>query len=381
MAWAAALVSLAIGLAGCKKKVTPPKVEPVTDAEAKTYADKLQKALKPCDAAAVSALLDVSAMVRLAAAASDAPEAMKRGFVKGAVSVGYKFGTQLCADDRSTYTVLRVTTVLGKTKALVRSHGDNGFNYLEVFIGRSESGSVLAYDVYQYLGGERFSEGLRNILDAAVGDRSVMKNPKKLQQTMARVQRLVSEKRHAEARAALGSLPPAIRNTQQVMLNDLLIAAELDEPTYLAAITAFEARFPDTPALDMVSIDGFVMRKQYAKAIAAVTKLRTRVGGDPYLDQLHANMLLLQNKYAEARPLVKKVLAEAPELEDAHWQWVSLLLADKKFPETAAALTQLQSRFSADITRSGLRSQPRYAEFVTSPAGKTFLGTLPAEDE
>lgn len=372
-------VSLAASLsfAGCKKdEVTVPKNEPVTPAEAETFARRLASALEPCDGTALLRFLDVDTIMRTAVARSSAPRSAKKGMLAGMTAQLETFASRLCGDPLSTYHLLRVRTDQGVSKALFRFLGDDGVNYLEFYIGKNEQGEVLAYDMYSFLSAELVSETMRELIDRGVKDRDLMKDPTQLTRIMAEVQAHMAANRFAEARAALATLPESLRTGHTVMLNDLQIAANMDEETYLAAIAAFEKKFPGDSSLDMVLLDGFYLRKQYDEATAAIGRLSKRIGGDPYLDALRAGILSEQGKHVAAREAVERALAAEPSLENIHWVRARIAARDKHFAEVAEVLAHLQTAFGVTFTSTDITADPDLAEFAQSAEGKAFLETL-----
>ncbi len=363
--------------AACKKDtVTAPKTKPVTQAEADTFARRLASALQPCDGRALQRFLDMDGLMRTAVAQSKAPSEAKKDVLAGMRESLDSFVGRLCSGANSTYHLLRVREDHGIRKALFRFLGDDGVNYLEFYIGKNDKDEVLAYDFYSFLSAERVSDTLSNLLDTGFGDVEVMRNPERLARAMAEVERHMAANRFEEARAALASLPKSLRTSHTIMLHDLQIAANLDEATYLAAIDAFEAKFPDDPSLDMVLLDGFYMRKAYAEAAASVERLSRRVGGDPYLDALRAGILSEQGKHAEARALVKRAWDAEPELENIHWVRARVAAREGRFDEVSAALGHLHTAFGVTFTRADIEADPVLAGFVESSEGKTFLDSI-----
>ena len=212
-----------VSLAGCKKKsqnVAEVKLEAVTEAEAREFADKFGKALQECNTSAVAALLDLEAMARLAVDSSKASSRVKKGFVTGASTAGPRLAKNLCKGGTESIRLVRVTRDDETSKALFRTV-DDGFNYLEVFIGKHRDGRILAFDVYDFHAAERFSSSLRLLLDKMIADGKAFHNVTQTQLIMKDVATLVSNKKYADARQKIRELPPVIRDTHAMMLQDL----------------------------------------------------------------------------------------------------------------------------------------------------------------
>jgi tetratricopeptide (TPR) repeat protein len=190
---------------------------------------------------------------------------------------------------------------------------------------------------------------------------------------MQRAREMLMQQRYAEAKSELDSLSPALKKQKSIMLLQVQAAMHLDEATYEASITAFEKSFPDSPALDLVSIDGFVMREQWDDAMAAVERLDKRVGGDTYLMFLRANLFAAAKKYDKAKESAEKALADEPTLVDAMWTLLTVALETESFAEAAALLKRLETEFEVEMDPGVMAVEPLYAEFLQSDEYKTWL--------
>ena len=151
----------------------------------------------------------------------------------------------------------------------------------------------------------------------------------------------------------------------------LLAASKEDEKVYLSAIDAFEKRFPNDPSLALVSIDGFVLKKQPRKAIASVEKLYRFIGGDPYLLLLQAGQYLELKEKDKARDFARRATEQEPSLSNGYDFLLGLTLEDKDYSETVRLLDLTEKNLQVDMLE-GVSKTREYAPFLESSVGKKW---------
>jgi thioredoxin-like negative regulator of GroEL len=168
-----------------------------------------------------------------------------------------------------------------------------------------------------------------------------------------------------EAVEIYDSLPTQMKTEKTVMLLYVLAAERIDDATYTDAIDRFRQQHPDDPCLDMVSIDGYVLRAQYDEALRAVDRVDEAVGGDPYMNVVRANIHRMQGDLTTSAALAQQAMDQDPKLVDAYWALLTVSLEENEFGETANWLTTIREKF--DIEFNDIRGIPDYAEFLESP--------------
>jgi tetratricopeptide (TPR) repeat protein len=370
---AALFATAALALACNRGDIAPPKPKPVTPDEAKAFASKLETALRGCDPGAIDQLIDMDAMARMAAATSKASKMQQRGFVAGARK-NAKIGAQLCQNVASAgqYKLLRVRTEGETTRALYRLSGFDGFNYLDVFVGKTSRG-ILGYDIYNYLSGQRFSETLRDLFDSFLADDPGLGSATRIGDAMQEIERLSAAGQHQQAKDKIASLPDNMRKSRAIMLIDVTTSANLSDEVYHQAIANYETQFPGDVSLDLVSVDGYFLRKEWDKAIAALDRLDKRVGGDPYIDSMRATIRSQEGKYDEAARFARSAVDREPDLEDGYWTLLEIQLAAETYDDAVATMRKLASDFAAEFDRASMAAEPSYSGFLESPQGKAFF--------
>lgn len=105
-----------------------------------------------------------------------------------------------------------------------------------------------------------------------------------------------------EALSIYRSLPAAVQKMKYVML--LRIAAAGKTPNgnaYVQSIAEYRSAFPNDASQHLISIDYFVLKKQYDEGIKSIDKLDKAVGGDPYLNEMRAGIYRQAGNFSKAR--------------------------------------------------------------------------------
>jgi hypothetical protein len=358
---------------------------PVTEAEAKEFAEKLTQALKAGDRLQVDALLHLPDLLeRLVMDLKLAPEE-HQAFVRAARS---RFGVGALArqilaatGDGGSYTVLRVHTVGGQPRVLFRAlSADGSFNYHDYRLARFADGVGMA-DIHVFLSGELVSQEIRRLVIPAVANSLQGRQVKGLAdqdvrtgQMLNTMVRAVREGDFAKAAADYRQLPAKFQEDQAVLITYIHALGRQGEPAekdYLAAIEKFRRHYPENPAVDVISVNYYFLKKQYGKALATLQRLDVAVGGDPYLDALRAEALTEAQHYDQARAAAERAVKAEPRLLRAYEARLLLTLRERKYAETVQWLKRLVETCGVELT--DLPANPEFAEFVRSPQYREWL--------
>lgn len=354
-----------------------PPVPPVSKEEAETYGKTFAALLGPCDPAALAPLWDASVTADRAIAGTTASGDVKDGLRMALTSDALWTGqcASLKSQGESRNTFLGVRQIAGSWRPLVRMVGAQGLNYAELELGKYPDG-VRAVDATYYLTGEPLSKTLARLMgsaqksldDGTAGDAMVLQQ--------------ISEKQRAGdqagALALIKQLPPALREDKSMMLLEIGLDPGDDEARYLAAIERFEKKFPGDPALDLVSVDGFFMRKQYDRLHGALDRLDKAVN-DPYLEIMHALAFVEEKQLDKAQAALKKAIEREPDLQDAWDTRTSVCLAQKDYACAVESLKVLNDKFKVPVTEEAVLQLDGGAELVLSEPWKAWRATVGAE--
>jgi hypothetical protein len=357
-----------------------------TDAEVEQAANELIESIESGDVNKFNSIVDWSAVFAQATGGIDVPAEWKsgfeRGFLKGLDKPGGLF-ERMNAMEKSggTITLLRVHEVDGRPRALVRAiDSDQGVDYLDFEMARRPSGKVRAIDVYVFISGERLTKMIRGFYLplAANQSRSVVEKLLKSESDMVKaVSKLksladaVREEKPQEALAIYNALPPGAKKEKSVMLLRLQAAQAMnDDSVYLAAMDDLAKTFPNDPCVELTSVDSFVIRKDYVKALAAIDRLENSVGGDPYLSVIRARILVEEGKPDDAAKMAQKAVEAEPSLPDTHFCRLQVANGQKKYADMVKYLREYKDMF--DDALEEIDSEPEFAGFAGSSEYKEY---------
>ncbi len=353
---------------------------PAMDPAYVAYTAELERGINAGDPSVLDSHFDLERIIERSTRDTSTPKGFAEGFGKGVRRSGIKLGKQLvdAQDEESDFHLLRLRMDGGAPHALYRVISKAGINYLDFELARNAQGEVVIVDVYPHISGELFSETLRrtflqaaseaghDIMDKLLGkEQEFLKNIPKLQ-TM---QRLAQEEKFAEVVETFDKLPPSLRQNKSFLLLRLNAASHLEASEYQKAIQEFEKAWPNDPSLDLISIDGHMLRKDFPAVMKTIDRLDARVK-DPYLQYLRGSVMLEKGDGKEARRFFQAAIDAEPRLVLPYWVLIGLSLQDKKYKDTARYLTALER--DAGVTLNNLEELEQYEGFVKSKEYKAW---------
>jgi tetratricopeptide (TPR) repeat protein len=399
-----AMLVLAAGLfaAGCGKKnaspetVTPaPAVvqfgPPPTDEEAREFATQLERAMKAKDSAAVTKLLRVEDLFVRSVSDLGLDQKSQQSFMAGVRSAGIaRFGDQFVAEVEkgAKYSFIRVRTINSRSRVLFRFLGDDGLNYHEFLVARYPDGQIGAEDIHIMLTGEMFSQSIRRLLMRlrAEQDRGLLARLKgtdqaftKYAQQVQSMANAVKSGRPADALATYRQLPPELQRDKTIQLLSVLAGKDVGDDEYITAVSAFRRDHPADPAVDLLSIDYHLLKKQYDEAIKSVDQLDKAIGGDPYLFAMRANIQSEAGRFDQARSSAERAVKELPTMEEAYWVRITVALKEKNHPDTLKWLKAIVENCGTEI--DDLTEIDDYSTFVESAQHAEWLKWYAAREK
>jgi predicted negative regulator of RcsB-dependent stress response len=327
--------------------------------------------------------LDLDALAERVTTGIPAKEQVRTGFVTGMKRSGVNqtLGKQLADSVKQGGSVrlLRVRDEKGGGRALFRVLGGSGVNYLDLHLEKGAGGKVKVVDSYVFISGETLSESVRRIYLMAVGeadmsilDRLAGKEQEFLKNlpAMKEMQKAQGEKRYADVIATYDKLPSNLKKERMFLLPRFAAAAAMnDEKQYARAISDFEKALPGDPALDLVSIDGHVLRKEWDKAIARIDSLDSRVH-DPFLEFMRGSMLLQKGDAAGAKMRFRAAIQGDPTLQQPYFAAMEVAMNEKDWQSTADLLTAVER--DAGVQLANLDQVDEFSAFVKSKEYKAW---------
>ncbi|MFL5345647.1 MAG: tetratricopeptide repeat protein [Hyalangium sp.] len=358
---------------------TPPPASEV-EPDYLAFLQQAERGINAGQGEALDAHIDIDRLFERISRGVSAPKEFADSFKSGLRSQGMPFGKQLVTarGANASFHLLNVRREAGLTRALFRASSDAGLNYIDLDLERDPKGAVVIVDIYPYIAGEYVSESARHMYLAALADvqqgmldklmgkeQEFIKNMPKMQQ----MQRLLMEKKYQAVLDTFEQLPASMRQQKPVLLVEMTAAEKVSEAEYKRAIATFEKAFPGDPSLDLVSIDGHLLRKDYPAVMSTIDRLDSRVK-DPYLKFLRASVMLDKKDLPAAKKYLDEAVHADPHLTQAWFALIGLSLQEKNYAETSRLLTAIER--DAGVAVSNLDGVKVYEGFVQSPEGKAW---------
>ncbi|MBK7643658.1 MAG: hypothetical protein IPJ19_11535 [Planctomycetes bacterium] len=367
-----------------------PASEPELDPEQQLVAD-LQYALEEGESADFLACVDVDALLEKATAKVEVDERFRKGFCEGAresLPAAFHDSIQNTLGDDGSLHFLRIRTQRGRKTVLFRLLApQTGVNYLEFSIRAGPQKQLRVDDWYAYTSGEWASETMhhlylpfamqqqRGLLDRLLGkDQLLVKH----WASIAKITECAGKGEVERGLEIYRSLPEELRHDKVVLLQRLrLLAGHTENEDYLHLLEDLRRYCAGDPSNELHAIDYHYIRQEWRRAAEAVRRLRDSLDGDPYLDCLESTVLALAEDLPAAREAAERSIAGEAELLQAHWQLVSICLAQKDFKAVLAALERIDGIF--ELEWNDLTQSEQYKDFAASPQHSEWLGYLRAK--
>jgi tetratricopeptide (TPR) repeat protein len=341
------------------------------------FARQLEGAMQKGEAEFFDQHFDQDAMIAKALAGLAFDDGTKQRFAQGFKrgQGNRTFGSMYAklVRDGGEFSLLRMRQTDQLPCALFRLNSDQGLNYLEVALGQNRTGAVVMVDLYIYVLGEWFSrtarraalpllaDGGKTMLAKLSGtENEFVQNLPKLQQA----QTLFRSGAAKQAWDIFGQLPAGLREEKFILVQQYAAAKQLGEEQQLEVLEQMYRLFPRDPCMNLLMVDGWVMKKKFTAALSTLDRLDQAVGGDPYLDVLRAGILLQSGDTAKAKETAQRAVKQLPAHTDPLWTLVTISLHEKEFAETVRLLTTLAQEHKVQL--QDLTTVPEYAEFVKS---------------
>ena len=385
-----AVVTGALIAQGCsKKKETPIEVtaaptvaesggKAATEKECREFADALSAAAKEDNEVKMRTLFRMDDIVQRSISDLGISQDSRESFMKGARGslATNDLTNQILAAKKTggDLKFLRIRTVNGQPRALYRfNQGFKGVSYLELIVARYPDGELGVEDVYVYAAGEMLTQRLRQSMMPMIAtnqkllnqlrgkDKEMLEHAKTIRDMKTKTQ----SRDHEGADREYLQLPESLQNDKSVMLIHIATAKGLGDENYLAALEKYENLFPDDASTDLLSIDYYIVKKQFDKALVRIDRLNKAIEGDPYLNVLRAKALAENHQFAEAAKAAESAIQAEPDSLDGYWSRLSVSLKAKMFADTLTWLQKITETFEFEF--ADLTKLDDYSEFVESP--------------
>jgi tetratricopeptide (TPR) repeat protein len=338
---------------------------PATEQEAAAFALRLQEALKTNQN--LGTLIGIDQIVARGFSDLGLPSTQADAAARAAAE---KFGEglQLALKAGGTYKLLGNRVIDGERRVKFRLlQADNAFNYHD-YVVVTNGGKQSAVDVHILTTGEPLSGSLRrSLLPVAVElkkgliARLTTKESAYVENmpTILKMTKLQTDPKGALA--AYASLPAVLKTDKNVLTLRVQAASMVDDAAYLAAMEDFRRAFPNDPAIGVMSIDYFYLKKMHKEAIEQVSAVEKVTGPDAHLNSLRAGIHSELGAIDPAKKELETALALEPDLPEAVQLAIALDLATR---DETAALAKIKDASSRNVALGRLQENPDYIAFI-----------------
>lgn len=300
-----------------------------------------------------------------------------KGFSQG-FNKSFNFGNILVKEinSGSSYDFIRAfEDEKGNYHLLFRLYGD-GLNYHEHLVKKINN-EFKIIDTYVYLTGEYLSGTIKTLYESVLFNQ----NLKKFQSRdsykdilmLKEMKDFNSKEEYQKTYDLFNKLSKKSQEQKFFKIIRLMAASNLAEEVYEKAIEDYEKHFPNDPSLYLISVDGYILKKQYDKSILSLDKLDETIGGDSFLNYLKGNVHYLNKDYANAQKMFDIVIEEFPYFIDVYDSLLSIYIETNKNEKAIDILNLFLSDF--ELTKNDLETSIKefYPEFLKTNEFKEWF--------
>jgi tetratricopeptide (TPR) repeat protein len=243
-----------------------------------------------------------------------------------------------------------------------RLYSTEGLNYHDIELAKYK-GEPRITDIYIYLSGENFSTTISELAKTFAGsfdedEGSAMSIPASIN----KIRDFMKAGDYEKAEKYYKELPENIKNQRSVRLIGIMIYKDFNDEEYLKQLENFKTSFPDAPNVDLLMIDAYIIRKDFAKAIESIDKLDRFINKDLFLDYFRGLISNLADKPDEALPYFENLNKNFPQFGDGVLELIAHYITNQKNEEAAKLIKVYKANkdFNQQMLESYLSMQPQF---------------------
>ena len=353
------------------------------------FAERVERSIAHDDPTLLDDALDRRTLAARALLDVDPPPQVRDAFEKQVVAET-KLGAIIlgAVGGNGSFELLGVRTKDDRAKALFRLVSGETLNYHELYLNR-DGDRVRIADLYVYASGETLADTLREGLKRSIKlstqslkakiDGTADKDPLLAgHKLLTFARKFRGEGKTGDALKLLANLPAVTRLQKGILLERLVLAAQLEADDYYdAALAELEENHPGDASLDLLAFPMRLRGGAFGKAADELDRLLEQTGDADYLRLRQAQLAAARKEYGQAEKLLAAFLADRPDSWAGRRAEVMLTLAQDRFDAVADLLEQWRTRLGRPV--GDLSRNPMFEKFLASDAGAAFVRRLDAE--
>lgn len=273
---------------------------------------------------------------------------------------------------------LRLQEVDGRPRVLLRlTASDFAITYLAFYVGKNEAGKIGWVDAFGYTTAETIGDGLRRYLlfvskgrlttPRNLAEAALCSNGRQFVQKTIRVQKLFENGQYEAAVRASEQLPDELRTAKFLLGLRLEAAQKLGEDVYLKAIEAWEEAHPGDPSLNLIAVDGHILRKSYGEAVRCLDTLTNQLkGADGRLCFIKAYVLDKDRMMVAARHAAEEGVKVEPDMPENYTALLKFALEAGEFKEAVDVLEAVEKNLPDTDPKRLIPETDKSEEFMKS---------------
>ena len=324
--------------------------KPLTKEESVAFAKKIEISMGKRNGKVLDEAIDEKALFKKMDLASDKDS---RAFKSG-LKEGMTIGTKLVAalSTKGSYSFIKHYEKNNVHHLLFRIYDNGMMNYHDLELKRT-NGEPRVADIYIYLNGESLSATLKNVYAQLKDEfkRSADESATWIGK-MPEIRTLITAGKHNEALEIYNRMPDRIKKGRMFQVMHMEICSGLTSEEYTRAIAEYQTLYPNEPNMQLLMIDGYVLRKDYEKALGAVEELDKMIDKDPLLDFHRAMCYTLLKNEPKRLEYLERLVKNLPDFEEGVLELIADYLESNEYEKAKPLIVKFKN--NSDFDQSAL---------------------------
>lgn len=324
--------------ASCKQEE-----KPLTKEEVRDFAKKIEISIGKRESRMLDEAIDEKAFFKKMDLESGKDANSFQSGLKQNMKMGTKITASLTA--KGTYSMIKQYEKDKVHHLLFRLYDDGSINYHDYELKRT-NGQPKVADIFIYMSGENLSETLKNLFDQFKDEFRESSNNESMRwiKRMPEVRSLIIAGKHQEALEIYDHMPDKIKKSRTFQIIHVEISSGLSDEKYSQAIAEYESLYPNEPNMQLLLIDGYILRKDYTKALNAVNELDKMIDKDPLLDFHRAMCYTLMKDDLKRTEYLERLVKNLPDFEAGILELLADYLETSEFEKAKPLIDGFKSK-------------------------------------
>ena len=303
--------------------------KPVTGQEARDFARQLQSSVEKRSGAFFDEAIDKKKFLKKAGLANEKDARAIRSGLTEKMNIGTQLVNSL--SKKGTYQLVKQYEKDNKQHLLFRLYDGGSINYHDIELTRSGKETKIA-DMFIYASGELFSETINNIYKQmkSIAGESGFDTEESWLMELPKMRQMMNEGKYRDAMEIYDRLPEKVKKIKAVQITHIMIASGIDNnEQYEAVINEYTKLYPNEPNMYLLLLDGYIIKKEYDKALYSVNEMDRMIDKDPFLDYYRYLIYNLKEDSSNAKASIEKLMKNMPGFEDGMLELIAVYLEEK----------------------------------------------------